>query len=132
MLSKSRHAALIPIKNMNRAINFYTRKLGGSLNGRGTGEMKDGWASLNVGKSEFWLVKPGKQESRKLAYNTFTVKNIKAEVRGLESKSVKFLPAEKMPGARIDGPIAFNPYGASAFFRDSEGNLIMLWQRPKM
>jgi predicted enzyme related to lactoylglutathione lyase len=132
MLSKSKHAALIPIKNMSRAINFYTRTLGGSVNMRGTGKMKDWWASVNVVKAEFWLIKPEKQESRKLAYNTFSVKNIKAEVKGLKSKGIKFMSAEGMPGTKVEGPIAFSPYGASAFFNDSEGNVLMLWQAPKM
>ncbi|MFI5412491.1 MAG: VOC family protein [Candidatus Micrarchaeales archaeon] len=133
MLSKSKHASLIPVKNMSRAIRFYTNTLGGSLNMRGTKEMRDYWASVNVGKAEFWLVKPDKIESRKLSYNTFTVKNIRATVKGLKSKSVKFLPAENMgPGTKINGPIASGPFGANAFFKDSEGNLLMLWQIPKM
>ncbi len=129
MLSKSRHAALITVKNMNRAINFYTRALGGSLNMRGTGEMKDGWASLNVGRAEFWLVKPDRREKLKLAYNTFAVKDIKAEVTGLKRRGVKFAPAERMgPKDKVDGPITYSTYGASAFFWDSEGNALMLWQ----
>ena len=129
MLSKSKHAALIPIKNMNRAIRFYTKTLGGSLNARGTGDMKDGWASVNIGKSELWLVDPGRRESRKLAYNTFAVKNIKSIVKGLKSKGVRFEQAERMnPKDRVDGPITYSPYGASAFFKDSEGNMLMLWQ----
>ena len=29
---------------------------------------------------------------------------------------------------KVDGPIAYEEFGASAFFKDSEGNLLMLWQ----
>ncbi|HUC38562.1 MAG TPA: VOC family protein [Candidatus Acidoferrum sp.] len=133
MLSKSKHAALIPIKNMSRAIGFYTKTLGGSLNMRGMGEMKNYWASVNVGKAEFWLVSPEKSEKRKLAYNTFAVKNIKAEVTGLKRRGVKFEPAMRgSPKDKVEGPITYSPYGASAFFSDSEGNMLMLWQRPRM
>ncbi len=84
MLAKSRHATLIPIKNMNRALKFYTGTLGGSINMRGSGEMKNYWASINIGRSEFWLVGGTKDKGRNLAYNTFTVKNIKNTVKALQ------------------------------------------------
>ena len=129
MLSKAAFATSVPIRNMDRAIRFYTRTLGGSLNMRGQGEMRDSWASVNVGKAEFWLVKPEKREKRDLAYSTFIVKDIKKTVVGLKGKGVKFLRAEKMSSdSRIDGPISYTPYGAGAFFKDSEGNLAALWE----
>ena len=129
MLSKARFATSVPIRNMHRAIEFYTRSLGGSLNMRGQGEMKNYWASVNVGKEEFWLVKPEKREKRDLAYSTFIVRDIKKTVAGLKRRRVKFLRAEKMgPDSRIDGPISYTLYGASAFFKDSEGNLLAVWQ----
>lgn len=129
MLSSAGFATLIPIRNMDRAVKFYTDALGGQLNMRGEGEMKDSWASVSVGKTEFWLIQPEKREKRELAYSTFIVKDIKKTVRGLKEKGVKFLAAEKMgPDTKIDGPIAYNPWGAIAFLRDTEGNLLMLSQ----
>ena len=100
---------------------------------RAPGEMKNMWASVNVGKTEFWLVRPDKHEKRNLAYSTFIVKDIKNEVAGLKKKRVRFLPGEKMsPDSRVEGPIVFSPYGAAAMFKDSEGNLFMLWQNAEM
>lgn len=129
MLSRAGFATSVPIRNMDRAIRFYIRTLGGSLNMRGQGEMQNYWASVNVGKEEFWLVKPEKREKRDLAYSTFIVRNIKKTVVGLRRKGVKFLRAEKMgPDSRIDGPISYTPFGAGAFFRDSEGNLFAIWE----
>jgi len=129
MLSHADFATLVPIRNMDRAIRFYTVTLGGSLNMRADGEMKNYWASVSVGKSEFWLVKPENREKRNLAYSTFIVKDIKETVGNLKKKGVKFLRAEKMgPDSKVDGPIAFTLYGAEAFFKDSEGNLSMLWE----
>jgi predicted enzyme related to lactoylglutathione lyase len=114
---------------MNRALKFYTKTLGGSLNMRATGDMKNAWASVSVGKTEFWMIKPDKHEKRELAYSTFVVKDIKKTVVNLKRKRVKFLRAEKMsPDSKIDGPISYSPYGAGAMFKDSEGNLFMLWQ----
>ncbi len=124
---------MVPIRTMDRAIKFYTKALGGSLNMRAPGAMKNYWASVNVGKTEFWLVRPDKREKRDLAYSTFVVKDIKKTVAGLKKKRVRFLRGEKMSrDSRVEGPIVYGPYGASAFFKDSEGNLLMLWKNAPM
>jgi predicted enzyme related to lactoylglutathione lyase len=129
MLTKADFATLVPIKNMNRAIKFYTNILGGKLNMRGEGDMKDTWASLSIGKNDFWLVQPEKFEKRELAYTTFIVKNIKETANALKKAGVKFDPAEKWsPKDKIEGSVTYGKWGANAFFKDSEGNLIMLWQ----
>jgi predicted enzyme related to lactoylglutathione lyase len=129
MLSRAGFATLIPIRNMNRALKFYTKTLGGTLNMRGKGEMKDSWASVSLGRAEIWLVAPEKHEKRDLAYSAFVVKDIKKTVDGLKKKRAKFLPAEKMGAdSKTDGPISYSPYGAVATLKDSEGNLLMIWE----
>jgi len=96
---------------------------------RAPGDMKNSWASVNLGKSEFWLVKPDKNEKRDLAYSAFVVKDIKKTVERLKRKKVRFLPAERMGAdSKVDGPISYSPYGAAAILKDSEGNLLMLWE----
>ena len=133
MLSKADFASLVPIRNMDRALKFYTKTLGGSLKMRAPGEMKNSWASVSLGKTEFWLVRPEKHEKRDLAYSTFVVKDIKKTVSGLKKRKVKFLPAERMGAeSKIDGPISYSPYGATAILKDSEGNLLMLWKNAQM
>jgi predicted enzyme related to lactoylglutathione lyase len=131
MLSKSTTVRLIPIRKMDRALKFYTDTLGGKLTMRGEDEMKDSWASVTIGKAEFWLIAPESHEKMELAYTGFVVDDIKKTVAGLSKKGAKFLPAESMgPGTKIEGPIATMPWGAkSAFFKDSEGNLLMLWEQ---
>ena len=100
---------------------------------RPRGEMRNSWASINLGETEFWLVKPEKRERRDLAYSAFVVKDIKKTVEGLKKKGVKFLPAERMGAeSKVHGPISYSPYGAVAILKDSEGNLIMLWQNAQM
>jgi catechol 2,3-dioxygenase-like lactoylglutathione lyase family enzyme len=129
MLSKSQMVTLITIRDMNRAIRFYTKTLGGKLRYRGTGAMKDFWAGIKMGSSEIWLVAPEKWEKRSLAYTTFLVKNIKATVKELQGKGVKFQRAQKIgPETRIDGPVAWESSGAAAFFKDPDGNVLMVWQ----
>jgi predicted enzyme related to lactoylglutathione lyase len=129
LLSKASYATIVPVRNMDRALKFYTDTLGGKLLIRMEGEMKDFWASVQLGKEEFWLVSPEEQEKRALSYSVFVVEDIKAAVTELRGKGVKFSRAEKnSKDTKIDGPIARESFGASAYFKDSEGNLLMLWQ----
>jgi predicted enzyme related to lactoylglutathione lyase len=130
MLSKAEFATITPVRNMDRAIKFYTKTLGGKLEMRAPGDMKDMWASIKIGKQVFWLG-PRSPGLKKLdfAFSTFVVKDIKAEVMDLRKRGARFQRAEKTPTTtRIDGPISCGEFGASAFFNDSEGNLLMLWQ----
>lgn len=121
--------SLIPIRNMNRAIKFYTKALGARLVYRGRGSMRDSWASLSLADGDIWLVTPEKREKRELAYNVLMVKNIKSYVKKLQKNGVKFQRAERMgPDTKIDGVIAIESFGSAAMFKDSEGNLIMVWQ----
>jgi catechol 2,3-dioxygenase-like lactoylglutathione lyase family enzyme len=129
MVSSTRLTTLMPIKDMSRAIKFYTKCLGAKVQYRGEGEMKDFFASLKLGNDEVWLIIPSKREKRTLAYTTFVVKNIKVFVNGLKRKGVKFQRAERIsPDTKVEGPIAYESFGASAFFKDSEGNVLMVWQ----
>jgi predicted enzyme related to lactoylglutathione lyase len=128
-LSDSRLATLVTVKDMNRAIKFYTKSLGGKLRYRGEGAMKDTFASVKVGRSEFWLIVPDTREKRTLAYSTFLVKDVRSVVKDLRSRGVKFHRAERTSKeTKVEGPIAFDAFGAEAFFADSEGNELMIWQ----
>lgn len=124
----SKHATLIAVKNMDRAVKFYTEVLGGRLTGRAKGDMKDFWASVRVAKSDLWLVSPDQKEKRELAYSVFLVDDIGAAVKELKERGVRFTRAEKMPGGTVDGPVSHDNMGSVAFFKDTEGNLLMLFQ----
>ena len=129
MATGARLVTLIPIRDMNRAIKFYTKAVGGRLKDRGRGRMRNFWASMKLADSEVWFIAPDKFEQRKLAYTMLLVKNIKGFVRKLQTNGVRFQRAERLgPGTRVEGPIAFESWGAAAFFKDSEGNLMMVWQ----
>jgi predicted enzyme related to lactoylglutathione lyase len=129
MVTGPRMVTLIPIRNMDRAIRFYTKILDGKLGDRADGPMKNYWASLRVGGAEVWFVAPQQREKRKLAYQTFLVKDIRKYVADLKRRGVKFGKAERMnKETKVEGPIAFDSFGASAFFKDSEGNMLMAWQ----
>jgi predicted enzyme related to lactoylglutathione lyase len=129
MASEARLVTLIPIQKMDRAIKFYTGKLGAKVLYRGQGSMKDFWASVKVGGIEAWFVAPEKREARKLSYHTFLVKDIKKYVAQLQRRGIKFQKPDRISkDTKIEGPIAYETFGASAFFKDTEGNLLMVWQ----
>jgi len=128
-LSDSRLVTFVPIKDMKRAIKFYTHVLGAKLMYQGEGEMRDTFASVKVGRNEFWLIVPSAKEKRELAYTAFHVKDIRAVVKDLRKRGLSFKRAERMgPDTKVEGPLAIEPFGISAFFKDSEGNLLMIWQ----
>lgn len=129
MVRSPRLVTLVPIHNMNRAIKFYTKTLGARMGERAPGAMRDMWASVSLYGSDVWLIAPEKWEKRELAYSMIVVKNIKAAVKRLTANGVRFQRAEKMSEeTRIEGPVAYESFGASAVFKDSEGNVLMVWQ----
>jgi len=122
---------LVTVRNMTRALRFYTKTLGARLNMRGSGGMKNYWASIQLGGCQVWLVAPGKLEKRKLAYTTFVVTDIRSTVQELQRKKVKFERPDRVSSeTRIEGPIAIERFGSAAYFKDSEGNLLMIWENP--
>ena len=129
MAIQMRVVTLVPIRNMNRAIRFYTKSLGAKMGERARGSMKDMWASVRLAGVDLWLIVPSKHEKRTLAYTTLLVKNIRSAVRALAKKGVRFEKGTRTgPDTRVEGPIVFESFGAAAFFKDSEGNLLMLWE----
>ncbi|EQD52010.1 glyoxalase/bleomycin resistance protein/dioxygenase [mine drainage metagenome] len=129
MAAGTQWVTLVPISNMNRAIRFYTKALGGKVVYRGRGAMRNFWAALKIGGSDIWLVAPQKREKRSLAYSVLLVKNARSTVARLKAKGVKFRRPERMSReSKVDGSITYDSFGASAFFKDTEGNLLMLWQ----
>jgi predicted enzyme related to lactoylglutathione lyase len=129
MATSARLVTLIPIRKMDRALKFYTKVLGGKMGERASGPMKDFWASMKVGGTDVWFVAPEKWEKRELAYHTLVVKDIRKYVANLKKRGVKFEKADPMSKeSKVEGPIAFDTFGAGAMFKDSEGNLLMAWQ----
>lgn len=129
MAKKASWGTLIPIRDMSRAVRFYTKTMGAKLTYRAPGAMRNFFASLDYAGTTVWLVAPQKVEKRALAYNVLLVPNIRRFVADLQRKGVKFQRAERMgPETKVEGPISFDPFGAAAFFKDPEGNLLMAWQ----
>jgi hypothetical protein len=64
--------------------------------------MKDFWASVKVGKSDFWLISPPEREKLGLAYSVFIVKNIK-DCHGRPKEKGCKVPASGEDGQGFEG-----------------------------
>ena len=95
----------------------------------GRGRTKDFEASVRLGSNEIWLIAPGTREQRTLADSTFLVKDLEEVVSELKRRGVRFDRAKKaILETRVEGTIAYEPFRAFAFFKDSEGNLLKAGQ----
>jgi len=127
--ARARLVPLLPVRDMSRALRFYTKKLGAKVLMRAPGPMRNYWASIRIGQVEVWFVRPDQPEKRNLSYHTFLVRNVRSAVKGLQKKGVRFDRGQKTPATtKLEGPINWEPWGGSAYFRDTEGNLLMVWQ----
>jgi predicted enzyme related to lactoylglutathione lyase len=109
----------IKVKDLKRAIKFYTEVLGLSCRLK----EKD-WAAIKVGDAEIHLYLYGG-----VNYGLeFYVDNLDKEVEKLKRKGVKLLSSSDMPNfIREDtNNIAEFPWGRHALFKDSEGNDLVL------
>jgi hypothetical protein len=59
---------------------------------------------------------------------SFQVSNIEAEVAALQSRGVEFIEYD-FPTLKTEKGIAKTPDGRAAWFRDTEGNLLGVFQR---
>ncbi len=105
----------IKIKNLKRAIEFYTKKLGLVCRR----EEKD-WAAIQVGDAEIHLYLLGGITSGL----EFYVNDLDNEIKKLKERGINFFSDETMPNfISVDkNQITTFPWGRTAFFRDSEGN----------
>jgi catechol 2,3-dioxygenase-like lactoylglutathione lyase family enzyme len=120
MLAKA--TPVLPAEDMERAKSFYTEKVGLSI----LFEMPEGTAfACEDGTAIF--VYP---HERTLATHTaasFIVENVVAEVARLRERGVVFEEYDN-PGLKTEDGIAQPDDVTSAFFTDSEGNIIVIVQ----
>ena len=109
----------IPAADQNRALDFYTEKLGFTIitdQPFGGGQR---WIELRVPKAETRVVlyTPEGQESRigTMMNMAFTCEDIEQTYKELVARGVEF-----------EGPPQKQPWGTYAMFKDSEGNSFAL------
>ncbi|MFD2090435.1 VOC family protein [Blastococcus deserti] len=127
MLNDSRVEANIPASDLDRARDFYAGMLGltprKELGGETLAYETAAGTRFNVYQTAY-----AGQAGHTIAQ--WHVDDIESEVRDLKAKGVVF-EVYDMPGVEWDGEIATIPgMGRSAWFRDSEGNIMCVDQEP--
>jgi catechol 2,3-dioxygenase-like lactoylglutathione lyase family enzyme len=121
MLGKADATPMIAVKDIDRAKQFYTDKLGLKPFEEMGGEffmLKSGDTTVNVYKSEF-------AGTNKATTLTFDVDDIDAEVRELKDKGITFEHYD-VQGLKPDGDIYSGEGMKTAWFKDPDGNILSL------
>jgi predicted enzyme related to lactoylglutathione lyase len=106
----------VPVQDMERAKAFYSETLGLPLTGP-----DDGFPEFDLGNVSLYLIDPtkvGGEFAPHVSYIALRVPNVQDARATLESKGVVF-----------EGDIRETPVCHMAFFKDSEGNALMLHRR---
>jgi predicted enzyme related to lactoylglutathione lyase len=106
----------VPVQDMERAKRFYSEKLG-----LHSPNLDDGWPEFETGNVSLYLVNLaaiGREFSSHSSFIALRVPDVAAERTKLEEAGVEF-----------EGDILDTGVCHMAFFRDSEGNALMLHRR---
>ena len=121
MLGKADATPMIAVKDIDRAKQFYSEKLGLEPVEEFGGEvfmLRSGDTKLSVYKSEF-------AGTNKATLLTFDVDDIDAEVRELKDKGISFEHYD-VEGLKADGDIYSGECMKTAWFKDPDGNILSL------
>ena len=109
----------VPVRDQNRALDFYTEKLGFTIITDQPFNEKQRWIELRIPKAETRLVlfTPEGQEDRVGTFSplVFASADVEKTYEELKARGVEF-----------EGPPEKQPWGTLAKFKDSEGNQFVL------
>ena len=117
MLQNGQVYAKLPASDMARARRFYVETLGFRPTWEGEGFAR----FVCAGGSSFLLFASSGRASGDHDQCGWVVDDIEAEVADLRRRGIGF---EEFPGYRFEEGIRVDPAGRSAWFRDTEGNLL--------
>jgi catechol 2,3-dioxygenase-like lactoylglutathione lyase family enzyme len=126
MLSRADVTAILPVKELERARDFYVNRLGLEAEGLAP----DGKFILRVNGTRLALMpKPGGTKAEHTALS-FKVDNIAAEIQALKARGVSFHDYD-LPGFKTVDHVAVLGNEKAAWFSDPEGNILCLHQEVK-
>ena len=124
MLEDRRCGAMLPAKDVERAKSWYADKLDikPSYEDEGGSQYKTGDGT------EFWVYPSEFAGTNKATAMGFMARDLSAEMDDLKSKGVSFEEYD-IPGVKtVEGIAEFAPGERGAWFKDSEGNIIALFE----
>lgn len=124
MLTKSHITTIIPVRQMDRARQFYAEKLGLIPDGM----HDDGSYVMHCsdGSTVSLMPKPDGTKAEHTAMS-FEVDNIDAEIRDLEGRGVRFEDYD-LPGLKTMNHVFSTKDEKCAWFTDPEGNILCIHQ----
>jgi predicted enzyme related to lactoylglutathione lyase len=123
MLSNAPIRAYLPASNLPRARKFYEQLIG--LKPK---EEYAGGVIYECGGTEAFLYRTPNAGTSKASQAYWSVTDVEAEVSELKSRGVKF-EEYNMPGMPMKNSIATAGGAKTAWFRDTEGNILAISQR---
>lgn len=115
---KATAEATLPARDLERAKNFYSERLGLVA----SGEDRQG-VHFVVGGTRFRLFRSGGSASGSHTQLALMVGDIDAQVQALRERGLTFVDYD-YPNLKTVGGIADLGYARAAWFNDSEGNLL--------
>jgi catechol 2,3-dioxygenase-like lactoylglutathione lyase family enzyme len=116
----------LPASDIDRARAFYRDTLGLEP----AQETGGGGARYRVGDTEFMLYPSQFAGTNRATAAAFMVADAEAAVAGLRSKGVVFADVEMGEAKTVDGIITMPDGSKGAWFTDSEGNILGVFQEP--
>jgi len=123
MLTRAPVMTMLPVKDLERARDFYVNKLGLEAEGLAA----DGKFVLRANGTKFGLIP--KPEGTKAEHTTvgFEVEDVAAEIKALKSRGVVFEDYD-FPGFKTVNHMIVIGTDKAAWFKDTEGNILCLHQ----
>ena len=123
MLQKSPMFAYLPVKDLARARQFYEEKLGFQPKR----EMSGGVVYAFGGDTACFMYPPPNAGTSKASQAFWQVDDVEREVAQLKSKGIVFEEYD-MPDIETKNGIATGGGAKTAWFKDSEGNILAIVQ----
>ncbi len=123
MLRNAPIRAYIPVSDVSRARTFYEDKVG--LRPK---EEYAGGVIYECGGAEVFMYLTPNAGTSKASQAYWQVDNVEAEVAELKARGVKFEEYD-MPGVTMKNSIATAGGAKTAWFKDTEGNILAVSQR---
>ena len=112
----------IPVRDQNRALDFYTDKLGFTIITDQPFDEKQRWIELRVPKAEtrvvLFTMEGDEKKIGSMMPATFSCDDIDKTYEELKGR-----------GVELEGPPQKQPWGTYAMFKDADGNQLVLSSR---
>jgi predicted enzyme related to lactoylglutathione lyase len=123
MLSNAPIRAYIPARDVARARSFYEQKIGLAPK-----EEFAGGVIYECGGNEVFLYPTSNAGTSKASQAFWQVGDVEAEVAALKARGVVFEEYD-LPGVTMTNSIATGGGASTAWFKDTEGNILAISQR---